>query len=241
MSAIVYRFEPYNADDVRGCWSCKVMFDMIRVKPRLQWLQDLGIDDQVLYWCHMNVPQKNEQNYPVRMYAIYFDNPELVSKEACYEIAKVICSEINSAPNNRTICHFQPSSFFWVPYGEAVWSDIIGVDRSLRMLHAKCGTPVPGFYDQNQQAVRCCFRPRSLSLEVARLLYAPVDEIHPDEQRNLHAPAQNGEEINLAAQEDAEAETEADCNNQEAADENAENAAAEGDEEDGEITDPGDE
>jgi len=75
------------------------------------------------------------------------------------------------------------TSYFWLPDG-AVWSDIIGYDAALTALIRDAGPPCDGYYDLHWATIHSYFQPVTFSLDLARTLRAPNEQIHPSERPN---------------------------------------------------------
>lgn len=71
---------------------------------------------------------------------------------------------------------------------------MIGSDAALKDLVAKKGTPTSGYYERNREAIHCHFRPSTFTLDLARVLHAPTEQVHPNIRliMNQHSTNQDG-------------------------------------------------
>ena len=174
-SAIVFRVEPNDPTLKGGSWAEKCFFDAVRQNQR--WITSINIDGNVLAWFHQNVAQKNPKGYSIRLFVIYTDK-QLPPHDNIINLGRYICQQLNSAPGNTTTTVLQQENFFWLPDG-AVWSDIIGCDAALLQLVKDKGHPCPGYYDTHRAVIHGYFHAQTFSVELARSLHAPVDQVHP--------------------------------------------------------------
>ena len=176
-NAIVFRVEPTDPD-ARGSWAEKIVFDAIYKGEK--WVRDLGIDSKNQKWFHENEVVNNEKGYPIRMFVLRCE--EMPPKEKIFDLGEHICIQINSAPGNRTTTSVERDAFFWIdPDTKPVWSDIVGVDVAMETLMIKTGVPnADDYFKQNKDIIHSFFHPGSLSLQLARVLKAPMEEVHPD-------------------------------------------------------------
>lgn len=172
-SAIVFRLQPI--DPTCNNWSEKCFFDALRRHD--EWVTRLAFDTNCLFWFENNIPQKNSKDFTTRMFVIRTeDNP---SDEQLVRLGHHICAEINKLPNNTTTTLIDENSYFWIPRGEAVWADIIGIDEALAQLTKKHGHPHPGYFELHKDTINTYFHSGTYSVPLARALHAPVEEIHP--------------------------------------------------------------
>ena len=184
LDALVFRFQPVDASGRISSWSEKEMFQALR--DGAEWVGQAGIDDMALPWCDRNEKMTNSKDHPIRLFVVHLQSgAKLPSDEAIIKLGKFICTNVNQMDGNETIASV-PSSPFWPTNEVAVWSDIIGVDAAIRKLMKECGSLVPGFCDQHKEKLFTCFRKGELSMELARMIHAPMDEVHPD-LRPIHA------------------------------------------------------
>ena len=185
-SAIFFRFEPV------GSWSEKIMYDEV-IKFQREWTTQYGFTPRALTWFHKNDEQFNNRHYTVRMFLI--ETIQLPKqKEKFIKLGESICEKINqinktqqieaghtertynivSVPNNEM-------DYFWIPE-DAVWADVIGNDAAYNQLIQKIGEPHghDNFYQNNKAIIDTYFHTGTYSLDLARILHAPPEEMHPD-------------------------------------------------------------
>ncbi len=180
-SAILFRLQPI--DPTCNNWSEKCFFDALRRHD--EWITRLAFDSTCLFWFENNIPQKNSKDYTTRIFVIRTEkNP---SDEQLLKLGHFICTEINKLPNNTTTTEIDKNSFFWIPRGEAVWADVIGIDEALAQLTKRKGHPHAGYFEIHKASIDTYFHSGSYSIPLARALHAPVEEIHP----SLHVSDEN--------------------------------------------------
>ena len=172
-SALVFRVQP-NMSNSNGAWAEKVFSD--NVKSESNWVRALGIDSTFRFWFHHNVAQKNSRGYLLRLFTIFVE--AVPTKEAIIKLGEHICQRINAHPHNDTTISLKKDSYFWLE--GAVWADVIGSDQAYRaLLMETTQTPGPGYFETYQNIIYSYFHPKTLSPVLARMLYAPTDELHP--------------------------------------------------------------
>ena len=182
--AIAFRFQPEDTTGKISSWSEKEMFQALR--EGAPWVRAAGIDSIALTWFDQNQKMTNNKGYGIRLFIVYLQsNAKLPSDAAIIKLGNFICTNVNQIDGNETTVSVGASPF-WPTNKVAVWSDIIGVDAALRKLVKDCGSLTPGFYDQYKHHLYTCFRMGELSMELARMIHAPLDEVHPD-LRPIHA------------------------------------------------------
>jgi len=184
--SILFRFEPKENTDNSGSWSEKVMFESLRSGARFVRL--LNVNQYCEHFFKNNEPVVNNRGYKIRMFIIPCDNrpPE----QALHGLATRICKEVNAMPGNNTIASVQEGSLLWLTE-DVVWSDAIGVDRAFEKLCMKTGQPGTNFYEENISVIHTFFHRETFSMDLARALHAPIEQVHPD----LRADLQEGQDI----------------------------------------------
>ena len=173
---LVFRCEPNNLNYRNGSWAEKAFFDAVR--NNLDWVSLINVDSDMLHWYHNDEEQKNPKNYNIRLFVI--PCAEFPSEESVYQLAEYICQNVNAMPSNTTTISVNPGDFFWIPNDQnPVWSDVIGSDAALKGLVEKKGMPKAGYYEQNKEAIHTYFRPQTFTIDLARVLHAPIDQVHP--------------------------------------------------------------
>ena len=173
--AIVFRFEPKDPSNVNGSWSEKTMFECIRSGTR--FVRVLNVNTNVEFWYHDNEAVRNGKGYKIRLFSIDCDG--CPGEDSLHGLANRICQEVNDIPGNNTTASIEEGELMWIS-GDAVWSDVVGVDRSLEKLLNETGQPEDGYYENNRDLIHAYFHPESLSMDLARILRAPMEQLHPD-------------------------------------------------------------
>ena len=195
---IVFRIQP-NDPQNPGSWSEKVMFDCLR--QRKNWAMTIGVDTQMLPWHHNNIRQENVRGYPIRLFKIKVKKKPAVGQ--LVQLGEHICQHINAHPGNDTVIQIRRNDFIWLT-DKPVWSDVIGFDAALAKLIKIAGQPMPGFYELNHKLIDCFFKPGTLSADLARILHAPLDQMHPSERHILRDNDDQGNYDEILELEDSE-------------------------------------
>jgi len=177
---IVYRFEPKDTSNTNGSWSEKVMFESLR--NGVKFVRLLNVHPYCEHLFINNEPVVNGRGYKVRMFQIMCENRPQAT--ALKSLATRICDEVNAIPGNNTTASIEEGRLMWLPE-DAVWSDAVGVDRALEKLFLKTGQPDTNYYHENHTIVHTYFHPETFSLDLARALRAPVEQVHPDLRADL--------------------------------------------------------
>jgi hypothetical protein len=158
-------------------WVEKLMLD--NVNNGEQWTRQLNISNQVLRWYHNNEEQKNDRGYTVRLFAIYTEGA-LPGNQQLVALGRHIAAHLNAMKGNDATVAVDPNDFFWLPHG-AVWSDVIGTQAALTALFKATHTAhaSPGYFEANRELIHSYFHRGTLSSELATILYAPDEELHP--------------------------------------------------------------
>jgi hypothetical protein len=76
--------------------------------------------------------------------------------------------------------HIVPNNIFWLG-GVRCWSEVIGSDAALKNLFAITGHPHDdSYYKTHKEAIDEHFQPHTYSPDLARVLRAPMDQLHPN-------------------------------------------------------------
>ena len=122
---------------------------------------------------------KNSKGYPIKLFVVYVRDATVPDVDDFRKLLTMICDNLNA--RNKEFKTSVGADMFLCPEkdlaGETVWSDILGQEQSLRELRKQAGSAFPGWFDANVAAVHSFFGPRNLSLESAKELYAPIDEM----------------------------------------------------------------
>ena len=186
-SAIIFRFEP------NGSWSEKLLVDEIYTNKR-EWTTTMGfINDKRFEWYENNQVQYNPKRYAVRLFVLQTRKPVIV-KEKLMKQGQFICQQVNLANVQYStqidkkvieVAEVNEELITWIPPGAkhgAVWADVIGIDAAYKQLVDKIGNPngQEDFYIENKAFIDAYFRSGTYSLNFARRLGAPLEEVHPD-------------------------------------------------------------
>ena len=186
--SLVLRCEPNNANYRNGSWAEKAFFDAVR--NNLDWVSNINVDSDMLHWFHNDQAQLNPKGYKIRLFIIPL--AELPAENSVIKLGEYICQNINAMPNNNTTISIQPGQFFWIANNvQPVWSDVIGSDAALKALVEKKGVPKTGYYELNKDAIHSYFRPHTFTLDLARVLHAPIEQVHPQLRAEMHQEPAN--------------------------------------------------
>jgi hypothetical protein len=163
-----------------GAWAEKLFFDA--VKSNKKWTTDLNVESTCPHWYHNNVLQLNQRHYAIRMFVIPLERSP--TKIQIVGLGNTICKNINATHANTTTTTLDETHYFWLPDG-AVWSDVIGYDAALTALLRKAGPSCDNYYSNYEATIHTFFHPATSSLDLARTLRAPNDQIHPSERQHL--------------------------------------------------------
>ena len=187
-AVIVFRCAPNNPNLRFGSMSEKYWFDAVRTGE--PWVKQANIDDDMRPWVHNEVEQKNPRGYNIRLFTL--SCAEFPTEESVVQLGRYICEQVNAMPNNNTTMVVDPANYFWIPTADGpVWSDVIGSDAALKELVAKKGMPSRGYYETNREAIHCYFRPHTFTMDLARVLYAPEEQLHPEARAYLNQQVPN--------------------------------------------------
>lgn len=186
--AIYFYFQPANGrpEDSPGAWPEKVFVDKLR--NRDPSVMQLNFDPHVKKLFLNNEPVKNSKNYTYRLVRIRLAAP--VPNGNAKRLGQHICTLLNASPENDVTVIIVDDSFFLHEAG-STHSDVLGLEEGARdLLRSTTGQqPGPGFYEAHRGAIHSYFRAGQFSLELARALHAPLDEVHPNQRAALVPPA----------------------------------------------------
>ena len=175
-ASLVFRCEPHNPNYRNGSWAEKAFFDAVRNGH--DWVKMIEVDSEMLHWFDNDQPVLNPKNYNIRLFVI--SCAETPEEESVMQLGQFICDSINDMPNNSTTISINKDNFFWIPNEQGpVWADVIGSDAALKTLVEKKGMPKAGFYDFNKDVIHTYFRPHTFTMDLARVLHAPIEQVHP--------------------------------------------------------------
>lgn len=201
-ASLVFRCQPDQEGTVS--WAEKTFFDAVRYKH--DWPKTINVESQMLLWFHNNVPIMNPNGFGIRMFVIHCAERPTVAN--VLQLGQYIIENINEDPTYHGNITIDQDNFFWIPNlkGEdkPVWSDIIGVDKAIKELNRLGGSFVPGFYDGYRDLVHTYFRPHTFSFELARMIHAPLEQVHPELRQANELQIQNEDPM----EEDTKAEPE---------------------------------
>jgi hypothetical protein len=128
------------------------------------------------------------------MFVIRMEGAPPPHKIIIEELGNIICSNINAMDENKDkkTAVLDESNFYWMTMPDgAVWADVIGYDAALTALFRQTGPPSDGFYDLHQPTIHSYFHRATFSLDLARTLRAPNDQVHPSELGYLERDSMN--------------------------------------------------
>ena len=175
-TAIAFRFDPI------GSYVERIMYEEI-FKFKKEWTRECNFDDKLYFsWFHHNEAQTNSNNYAVRLFVIRTAAP-VVIKQDLFELCQFICQQLNQIPSNNSVITVDDSNFIWT-LPDAVWADIIGDDKAYKIIMDTKGNPTAtdNFYARNKPFIDSYFRSGTYTIDLARKLRAPEEEIHPSER-----------------------------------------------------------
>jgi hypothetical protein len=189
---IVFRFQHQNP--TAPCWPEKHCNDAV-AKNRPEWVTMLNIDPRTLVWYDENVLMENDRKYGVKLFVIRAAG-NVPAKQHLVELAQHIAAQLNNTRGNNTTTFVDEQSLFWKTEN-AVWSDVIGFDESLRSLLEETDTvhPFPGFYETNRDIILTYFHTGTFSQELASLLHAPASELHPSIRPFIRPETLNDDDV----------------------------------------------
>jgi len=186
--AIYYYFLPATGrpEDAPGVWPEKVLVDKLRSRDPSVMM--LNFDPHVRKLFLNNEPVKNSKNYMYRLVRIRLAAP--VPNGNARNLGQHICTLLNASPDNDVTVVIVDDSFFLHEAG-STHSDVLGLEEGFKdLLRSTTGQqPGPGFYEAHRGAIHSYFRAGQFSLELARALHAPLDEVHPNQRAALVPPA----------------------------------------------------
>jgi hypothetical protein len=197
-SALILFFQLVDANFRSGSWGEKTLYDM--VKQNHPSVAGLGISAATIKLFLDNVPQLNGRGYAIRGFVIHANS--VPAKDSALNLGRHICSVVNAHPDNNTTTSLIPDGYFMSQSG-GVWADAVGHQESLKMLIKKTinQVPQPGFYEMYHHVIHSHFRSGGLTLDLARALHAPMDQVDPSERP---AVPMAGVEVETVAEDDDE-------------------------------------
>ena len=192
ITACIFRFEPTDLErNASGSWAEKLFFDA--VKDNMKWVMDYNVDHDCLHWYHENVLQLNPKRFPIRMFVIRMEGAP-PAHNILMQIGKAICENVNAMYPNKAKppAALDGSKLYWMTLPDgAVWADVIGYDAALTALFHKTGPRSDEYYALHESTIHSFFHRGTLSLDLARILHAPNDQIHPSELEGLKHDSMN--------------------------------------------------
>jgi hypothetical protein len=174
-AAIVMRCAPIVTipNSFNICWSEKVFVDALRNNET--WTTEHSICHETQQWFHENIQMKNGKGYAIRLFVMYADNVPTHHSVAQY--CESVCRCINSSHGNTTTISVNAQNMFWLP-DNSVWSDVVGVQKSVELIVSEKGNPERGFYEENEELILTHFHDATLSVDLANYLHAPDSALH---------------------------------------------------------------
>ena len=193
-SSILFRFEP------NGTWFEYLLFKEVVTKES-QWTKDIDFRTEKLTWYHLNIAVINPKNYQVRLFRMQTGN--VSNNQQLIGLGEHICGVLNqiqeNTPSNYTPQAVQVAAeneYFWIP-DRAVWADVIGSDAAYARLIGQIRSEPDGhleWYQSNKACIDSYFHSGSYSMGLARILGAPIEEVHPNARQAMFNPGDNDEE-----------------------------------------------
>jgi hypothetical protein len=127
----------------------------------------------------------NQNGYAARIFYSLFHlvedgNQPVFSRDRIIAYLRAVQHALQGLPDmDRSIILFEPERDLTLDH---TWSDMmeeVYIRRIMRDLHGDLNEE---FYDQNETAIRCFYRPGTMSLDLAQTIGAPVDEVRPEER-----------------------------------------------------------
>lgn len=161
-------------DPAVGAWAEKCWMDDVRkVEP---WIKDMGIDGYVFTWFKNGIKQVNPRGFGIRVFAMYVEDTDMPD-EAYLALGRHIAAVLTAHDKNNTSVSVVPDEFFYMR--DATWQDVIGYDAALTHLQYTTSSFARGYYQQYKDDIHVHFRDRTFSVELARILHAPLSCIEP--------------------------------------------------------------
>jgi Transcription initiation factor IIF, alpha subunit (TFIIF-alpha) len=157
---IVFRCEPSGEGSNTTSWCEKVISDAIKTSE--PWTKRFNVSEQIFNWYENNVLKLNNNGYPIRLFHIPTDDELL-------QLAKHICHLVTITPRNTERLFVNENDLYWIR-NPVVWSDVIGVSKSLAMIRLYRGGIYDGFYKTNEDFILTYFH---------RGDTANIAELHP--------------------------------------------------------------
>ena len=171
----------------KGCYHEKIMNDELLAGTK--WVTDLEIQKldgeyDVLFMNGEEV--KNRQKYPVRLFAIEVE--QTPKHEVVLKLLQRIASQINKNTKLLGRVYVVEDDLYFTKEREAVWSEIVGANNALGKMVSVIGRPTgePTYWSENKNIIHTFFRSGTFSINLARFVGAPNEEI--DDPSQLQAP-----------------------------------------------------
>jgi hypothetical protein len=150
---ILLRCEPTLIGPSTSSWSEKVIFDALKIAAT--WTKDFNINPHPFNWYANNIVQNNSNGYPIRLFHIPFRGD--IDVYNLLAMLKYLCEVVMSCKGNKEKLIVNRHDLFWLE-GPVVWSDVIGISKSISMIKLYKGNTYPGFFEDNDEFVLTYFR-----------------------------------------------------------------------------------
>ena len=164
----------------------------------------LGFTKFTCDWHDNNVVQKNNKGYPIRLFPILLQQEP--TEEAALTIARQVAAVLTELTQNSPRTVVNESNFIFKK--KVVWSDLVGNDKALALIQQLHGFPTdnPSFWKDHGKSMCAYFHPRTYSRELAAILHAPTEMIHPDllDPKEFHDDGDTSTQENTMDESDAD-------------------------------------
>ena len=201
---IVIRLHPTDPENKRSTWPEKIMMDGIF--NREAWLSRIPFVRLTYAWYDNNIEQKNARDYAYRLFLI--PSRGTLTAAQIVAILRRLARGINEQPTNNIPVMVNPDDAFWLQDIVPVWSDVIGSNAAFQRLTSMTGLRTDtNFYQEHENVIHEHFRRGTFTLDMARALNAPLEQVHPGARATaagIPPEAENQEYVDLALDEDDE-------------------------------------
>lgn len=182
--AIVIRIEP--TDQSACAWAEKVFMDDVKVG--VTYVKEANISNYVHKLYLQNEAVLNPRGFEKRCFVIPVKNTD-IPQEALHAIAVHVATNLTGNKKNKLQVAV-PDDFIWTR--GATWVEVIGSEAARsRLLRKTGGAFGNGYYEQNTAAIHQHFPSGKMTMDDACALYAPLNQVHPDELKAATLSAEN--------------------------------------------------
>ena len=203
---------PEQWNPVASSWSERTLDK--KVYDQEDWVKSCGIVSRKwpynfeLVWDGIKIV--NNKGYAVRMYTVRAIKP--VPWEAALELGRNIQAKVNADPSNNTTLHLDPQRF--IISQEAKYNDFLGQEKADELMKHLLGAPSSHpdgprkWFSEHEESgsIHAFLRKGQLDLASARVLGAPIEWVHPDDQDNGGGLDPNSSTLRTRSRKDQEQE-----------------------------------